>query len=80
MQLAADGSRAAGEMLRRRRESLRPADVGLPDRPRRRTPGLRREEVAAMANISPTYYSATVLLHHPAIPLTKTASSSHTTS
>ena len=57
MQLAADGSRAAGEMLRRRRESLRPADVGLPDRPRRRTPGLRREEVAAMANISPTYYA-----------------------
>jgi transcriptional regulator with XRE-family HTH domain len=44
-------------MLRRRRESLRPADVGLPDRPRRRTPGLRREEVAAMANISPTYYA-----------------------
>jgi transcriptional regulator with XRE-family HTH domain len=44
-------------MLRRRRESLRPADVGLPDRPRRRTPGLRREEVAAMANISTTYYA-----------------------
>jgi hypothetical protein len=31
--------------LRDRRADLRPADVGLPAGPRRRTPGLRREEV-----------------------------------
>ncbi len=43
--------------LRDRREALRPADVGLPDGSRRRTPGLRREEVAGLANISAEYYA-----------------------
>lgn len=42
--------------LRRRREALRPADVGLLTTSRRRTPGLRREEVALLANISADYY------------------------
>ena len=42
--------------LRDRREDLRPADVGLPAGPRRRTPGLRREEVAGLAHISVDYY------------------------
>ncbi|AGZ41868.1 helix-turn-helix transcriptional regulator [Actinoplanes friuliensis] len=42
--------------LRDRREGLRPADVGLPAGPRRRTPGLRREEVAGLAHISVDYY------------------------
>jgi transcriptional regulator with XRE-family HTH domain len=42
--------------LRARREALRPADVGLPTTSRRRTPGLRREEVAMLANISTDYY------------------------
>lgn len=45
------------DFLRRRRELLRPADVGLPDGRRRRTPGLRREEVAALAGVSSDYYS-----------------------
>jgi transcriptional regulator with XRE-family HTH domain len=45
-----------GEFLRSRRERLRPADVGLPSGPRRRTPGLRREEVAVLAHISIEYY------------------------
>jgi transcriptional regulator with XRE-family HTH domain len=45
------------DFLRRRRELLRPADVGLPDGVRRRTPGLRREEVAALAGVSTDYYS-----------------------
>lgn len=44
-----------GALLRARREALRPADVGLPSGNRRRTPGLRREEVALLASISPTY-------------------------
>jgi transcriptional regulator with XRE-family HTH domain len=42
--------------LRDRRADLRPADVGLPSGPRRRTPGLRREEVARLANMSVEYY------------------------
>jgi transcriptional regulator with XRE-family HTH domain len=46
-----------GELLRSHRERLRPVDVGLPDRGRRRTPGLRREEVAELANVSATYYT-----------------------
>ncbi|MGL5930023.1 MAG: hypothetical protein ACRCY8_13910 [Dermatophilaceae bacterium] len=37
-----DRSRALAEFLRSRRERLEPGDVGLPDSPRRRTPGLRR--------------------------------------
>jgi transcriptional regulator with XRE-family HTH domain len=43
--------------LRDRREALRPADVGLPSGARRRTPGLRREEVAGLANMSAEYYA-----------------------
>ena len=41
-----------GAFLRQRRESLTPAEAGG----RRRTPGLRREEVAALAHVSVTYY------------------------
>ena len=42
--------------LRDRRALLRPADVGLPAAGPRRTPGLRREEVAGLANMSVDYY------------------------
>lgn len=45
-----------GRFLRSRRERLRPEDVGLPSGPRRRTPGLRREEIAVLAHISTEYY------------------------
>ncbi|WP_162605936.1 helix-turn-helix transcriptional regulator [Jiangella aurantiaca] len=45
------------DFLRRRREVLRPADVGLPEGVRRRTPGLRREEVAQLAGVSTDHYS-----------------------
>ncbi|GAA1657761.1 helix-turn-helix transcriptional regulator [Actinoplanes couchii] len=48
--------KALGEFLRHRRERLRPEDVGLPGGGRRRTPGLRREEVAGLAALSPDYY------------------------
>ncbi|NMO00713.1 helix-turn-helix domain-containing protein [Gordonia sp. TBRC 11910] len=44
-------------LLRTRRAELQPVDVGLPAGRRRRTPGLRREEVALLAAVSPTYYS-----------------------
>jgi transcriptional regulator with XRE-family HTH domain len=46
-----------GEFLRTRREALQPEDVGLPRGPRRRTSGLRREEVAALSGVSADYYS-----------------------
>lgn len=42
--------------LRSRRSRLRPVDVGLPDGIRRRTPGLRRQEVAQLAGMSIDYY------------------------
>ena len=44
-----------GEFLRSSRERLTPEAVGLPPGRRRRTPGLRREEVAALAGISIEY-------------------------
>ena len=45
------------DFLRRRREALQPADVGLPVGLRRRTAGLRREEVAALTGMSTDYYT-----------------------
>ncbi|WP_207930574.1 helix-turn-helix transcriptional regulator [Streptomyces hainanensis] len=45
------------EFLRRRRESLQPEDVGLPRGHRRRTDGLRREEVATLCHMSTDYYA-----------------------
>jgi transcriptional regulator with XRE-family HTH domain len=44
------------DFLRTRREALQPEDVGLPRGARRRTGGLRREEVAALAGMSVDYY------------------------
>lgn len=46
-----------GDFLRTRRARLRPEDVGLPAGSRRKTPGLRREEVAELAGISMTWYA-----------------------
>ncbi|NDO88628.1 helix-turn-helix transcriptional regulator [Cellulosimicrobium composti] len=43
--------------LRRRREATRPEDVGLPAGGRRRTPGLRREEVAVLAHVGVSWYT-----------------------
>lgn len=45
------------DFLRKRREALQPEDVGLPRGVRRRTRGLRREEVAALCGMSTDYYS-----------------------
>ena len=46
-----------GDFLRTRRERLTPAMVGLPPGGRRRTPGLRREEVALLAGVGVTWYT-----------------------
>lgn len=45
------------EFLLRHRKKLTPADAGLPSGGRRRTPGLRREEVAALAGVGLTWYT-----------------------
>lgn len=44
-----------GMYLRARREAVKPAEVGLPDGVRRRTPGLRRAELATLAGVSVEY-------------------------
>jgi transcriptional regulator with XRE-family HTH domain len=55
----ADRSRRAelGDFLKARRARLRPEDVGLLPGPRRRTPGLRREEVALLAGVGVSWYT-----------------------
>jgi transcriptional regulator with XRE-family HTH domain len=45
------------EFLRLRRTALSPSDVGMPPGQRRRTPGLRREEVAFLAGVSVSWYT-----------------------
>src|SRR5271168_2360932 len=45
------------DFLRTRRARISPADIGVPVAPRRRTPGLRREEVAQLAGMSATWYT-----------------------
>ncbi len=45
------------EFLRSRRERLSPAQAGLPETGRRRTPGLRREEVAVLAGVGVSWYT-----------------------
>src|ERR1043166_2806055 len=49
--------RELAAFIRSRRERLTPADVGLPPGGRRRTPGLRREEVASLAGGGTTWYT-----------------------
>ena len=49
--------REAGDFLRSRRARLNPSDVGLSEGLRRRTPGLRREEVALLAGVGVTWYT-----------------------
>jgi transcriptional regulator with XRE-family HTH domain len=49
--------RELAAFLRSRRERIRPEQVGLPRSRRRRTPGLRREEVAQLAGVGVTWYT-----------------------
>jgi transcriptional regulator with XRE-family HTH domain len=51
-----DGDRLLGEFLRARRQVTSLEQVGLTRVGRRRTPGLRREEVAMLAGVSADYY------------------------
>ncbi len=54
--MADPGRSEFGDFLRSRREKLTPKAVGLPNGRRRRTPGLRREEVAELAGIGVDWY------------------------
>jgi transcriptional regulator with XRE-family HTH domain len=53
----ANRRRELADFLRSRRARVMPADVGLPTSLRRRAAGLRREEVAVLAGLSPTWYT-----------------------
>jgi len=55
--LSAQRRRELADFLRTRREKLKPEQVGLAPGTRRRTPGLRREEVAELANVGTTWYT-----------------------
>lgn len=56
-QLELDRHHEIAEFLRSRRARLAPEQLGLPRGTRRRTPGLRREEVAMLAGVSPEWYT-----------------------
>lgn len=56
-QMELDRQHELAEFLRNRRARLSPEQVGLPRGTRRRTPGLRREEVAMLAGVSPEWYT-----------------------
>ena len=57
MGTALDHRAELADFLRARREAVRPEQVGLPAGRGRRTPGLRREEVALLAGVSVTWYT-----------------------
>ncbi|MFI1918171.1 helix-turn-helix transcriptional regulator [Nocardia sp. NPDC020380] len=57
MTLEHDRRRTLGAFVRSRRERLDPASFLLPGSPRRRTPGLRREEVAQLSGVSLSWYT-----------------------
>ncbi len=57
MDSSAERRKQLGAFLRARREKITPGQAGLPPLGRRRTPGLRREEVAQLAGIGTTWYT-----------------------
>jgi len=54
---SAEQRRAFGDFVRAQRERVPPAAIGLPSGKRRRTPGLRREEVAQLCGLSTTWFT-----------------------
>lgn len=60
------GGTELGRYLRARRAQLSPGEVGLPVHGLRRTPGLRREELATLAGISNDYTSGSSAAGRPA--------------
>jgi transcriptional regulator with XRE-family HTH domain len=61
----ARGNAELGEFLMARRSQVKPGDVGLAASSRRRVRGLRREELAQLAGVSPDYYTRLEQGRHP---------------
>jgi transcriptional regulator with XRE-family HTH domain len=59
------GNAELGEFLRTRRAQIDPHEAGIPDGTRRRVPGLRRQELARLAGVSPDYYTRLEQGRHP---------------
>jgi transcriptional regulator with XRE-family HTH domain len=59
------GNAELGEFLRTRRSQMDPREAGIPESTRRRVPGLRRQELARLASISPDYYTRLEQGRHP---------------
>ncbi|MGH3249006.1 MAG: helix-turn-helix transcriptional regulator [Trebonia sp.] len=59
------GNTELGDFLRTRRSQVGPDEVGIPDSTRRRVRGLRREELAELAGVSPDYYTRLEQGRHP---------------
>lgn len=57
MEQSGQRNKELGDFLKTRRAKITPSQVGLPEGNRRRTPGLRREEVASIAGIGITWYT-----------------------
>jgi transcriptional regulator with XRE-family HTH domain len=67
MARAGAANKELGEFLRARRALLTPAAAGVVTGGRRRVPGLRREELAELAGVSPEYYTRLERGHHPSV-------------
>jgi hypothetical protein len=59
-----DKANALGDYLRARRDLIRPEDIGLIPGSRRKVPGLRREELAMLAGISPGTDGLQMVIYH----------------
>ena len=55
--MSSPGNAELGEFLRTRRSHMDARKAGIPESTRRRVPGLRRQELARLASISPDYYT-----------------------
>lgn len=63
--MSSPGNAELGEFLRTRRSQTDPRKAGIPESTRRRVPGLRRQELARLASISPDYYTRLEQGRHP---------------
>jgi transcriptional regulator with XRE-family HTH domain len=63
--VSSPGNAELGEFLRTRRSHMDPRKAGIPESTRRRVPGLRRQELARLASISPDYYTRLEQGRHP---------------
>jgi transcriptional regulator with XRE-family HTH domain len=65
--VSSPGNAELGEFLRTRWSHMDPGKAGIPESTRRRVPGLRRQELARLASISPDYYTQLEQGRHPTV-------------